>query len=79
MVTVCIWSTKKVTRCVTALYPPIAGQKSTLRDGNAHQNSRHFAKTMQSIWAGQPVALLAWLKDFEPETLQKRVIFYGQT
>lgn len=39
---------------------------------------RHFAKTMQSIWAGQPVALLAWLKNFEPETLQKRVIFYGQ-
>lgn len=37
---------------------------------------RHFAKTMQSIWAGQPVALLAWLKDFEPETLQKaRYIF----
>ncbi|WP_258556722.1 FGGY family carbohydrate kinase, partial [Klebsiella pneumoniae] len=33
-------------------------------------------KTMQSIWAGQPVALLAWLKDFEPETLQKaRYIF----
>lgn len=31
---------------------------------------------MQSIWAGQPVALLAWLKDFEPETLQKaRYIF----
>lgn len=28
-------------------------------------------KTMQSIWAGQPVALLAWLKDMEPETLQK--------
>lgn len=33
-------------------------------------------KTMQSIWAGQPVALLAWLKEFEPETLQKaRYIF----
>lgn len=31
---------------------------------------------MQSIWAGQPVALLAWLKEFEPETLQKaRYIF----
>lgn len=28
-------------------------------------------KTMQSVWAGQPVALLAWLKDNEPQTLQK--------
>ncbi len=77
MVTVCIWSTKKVTRCVTALYPPIAGQKSTLRDGNARQILTDILpKTMQSIWAGQPVALLAWLKNFEPETLQKaRYIF----
>ncbi|ELU1438437.1 MULTISPECIES: FGGY-family carbohydrate kinase [Providencia] len=33
-------------------------------------------KTMQSIWAGQPVALLAWLRDHEPESLQKaRYIF----
>lgn len=33
-------------------------------------------KTMQSIWAGQPVALLAWLKENEPETLCKaRYIF----
>ncbi|POT58502.1 carbohydrate kinase [Citrobacter amalonaticus] len=33
-------------------------------------------KTMQSIWAGQPVALLAWLKDNEPTTLAKaRYIF----
>ncbi|QGN38180.1 FGGY-family carbohydrate kinase [Klebsiella oxytoca] len=33
-------------------------------------------KTMQSIWAGQPVALLAWLQDNEPEALDKaRYIF----
>ncbi|MCS5874178.1 hypothetical protein LN650_26160 [Klebsiella pneumoniae subsp. pneumoniae] len=32
--------------------------------------------TMQSIWAGQPVALLAWLKDFEPETLQKSALYF---
>ncbi len=33
-------------------------------------------KTMQSIWAGQPVALLAWLQDNEPESLNKaRYIF----
>ena len=28
-------------------------------------------KTMQSLWAGQPNALLAWLKDHEPGTLKK--------
>lgn len=27
-------------------------------------------KTMQSIWAGQPVALLSWFKDNEPEVLK---------
>ncbi|EPC3762226.1 carbohydrate kinase [Klebsiella michiganensis] len=33
-------------------------------------------KTMQSIWAGQPVALLAWLKENEPEALNNaRYIF----
>jgi len=28
-------------------------------------------KTMQSLWAGQPMALLAWLKDNEPEVLKR--------
>lgn len=28
-------------------------------------------KTMQSIWAGQPVALLSWFKDNKPEILEK--------
>lgn len=28
-------------------------------------------KTMQSLWPGQPNALLAWLKDNEPETMKK--------
>ncbi len=28
-------------------------------------------KTMQSIWSGQPVALLAWFRDNNPEVLQK--------
>ncbi|MBU2699115.1 L-xylulokinase [Sporomusaceae bacterium BoRhaA] len=28
-------------------------------------------KTMQSIWAGQPVALLAWFRDHQPEVLEK--------
>ncbi|MCR2044494.1 FGGY-family carbohydrate kinase [Anaerosalibacter massiliensis] len=28
-------------------------------------------KTMQSIWAGQPVPLLAWFKDNNPEVLKK--------
>ncbi|QTF06508.1 carbohydrate kinase [Brenneria izadpanahii] len=28
-------------------------------------------KTMQSIWAGQPVALLAWLNDREPQAITK--------
>lgn len=38
--------------------------------------SEILPKTMQSIWAGQPVALLAWLKDHEPESLHKaRYIF----
>ncbi|WP_272580594.1 FGGY-family carbohydrate kinase [Providencia sp. PROV266] len=38
--------------------------------------SEILPKTMQSIWAGQPVALLAWLQDNEPESLEKaRYIF----
>ncbi|WP_026894394.1 FGGY-family carbohydrate kinase [Clostridiisalibacter paucivorans] len=28
-------------------------------------------KTMQSIWAGQPVALISWFKDNKPEVLEK--------
>lgn len=32
---------------------------------------RVFPKTMQSIWAGQPVPLLAWFKDNMPEVLKK--------
>ncbi len=28
-------------------------------------------KTMQSIWAGQPVALLAWLKDNHPKVIEE--------
>ena len=28
-------------------------------------------KTFQVIWAGQPVAILAWLRDNDPETLKK--------
>lgn len=28
-------------------------------------------KTMQSIWAGQPVPLLAWFKDNNPEVLER--------
>ncbi len=28
-------------------------------------------KTMQSVWPGQPVALLAWLLDHEPEVVQQ--------
>lgn len=30
-----------------------------------------LTKTMQSIWAGQPVPLLAWFKDNNPEVLEK--------
>lgn len=32
---------------------------------------RVLPKTMQSIWAGQPVALLAWFIDNKPEVLEK--------
>ncbi|MFC7395482.1 FGGY-family carbohydrate kinase [Scopulibacillus cellulosilyticus] len=28
-------------------------------------------KTMQSVWAGQPVALLAWLKDHDPAVIEQ--------
>lgn len=28
-------------------------------------------RTMQSVWAGQPVALLAWLNDHEPEVVKE--------
>lgn len=30
-------------------------------------------KTMQSLWPGQPPALLAWLRDHEPEVLERTV------
>lgn len=30
---------------------------------------RVFPKTLQSVWAGQPVAILAWFKDNNPEAL----------
>ena len=32
---------------------------------------RVLPKTMQSIWSGQPVALLAWFRDNKPEVLEK--------
>jgi L-xylulokinase len=32
---------------------------------------RVLPKIMQSIWAGQPVALLAWFRDHQPEILEK--------
>ena len=32
---------------------------------------RVLPKTMQQLWPGQPNAILAWLKDHEPEPLQK--------
>ncbi len=32
---------------------------------------RALPKTCQSVWAGQPVALLAWLRDQQPQTLER--------
>jgi L-xylulokinase len=32
---------------------------------------RVLPKTMQSLWAGQPVALLAWFRDHQPEVLRR--------
>ncbi|MEA1951626.1 MAG: FGGY family carbohydrate kinase, partial [Planctomycetota bacterium] len=32
---------------------------------------RLLPKTMQRLWPGQPNALLAWLKEYEPQALQK--------
>ena len=32
---------------------------------------RVLPRTMQSLWAGQPVALLAWLRDHRPDVLRK--------
>ncbi len=32
---------------------------------------RVLPKTMQSIWSGQPVALLAWFRDNDPDVLEK--------
>ena len=37
--------------------------------GETHD--RVLPKTMQSLWPGQPNAILAWLGDHEPESLQK--------
>jgi L-xylulokinase len=32
---------------------------------------RVLPRTMQSLWAGQPVALLAWFRDHRPEVLER--------
>lgn len=32
---------------------------------------RIFPKTMQSIWPGQPVAILAWFRDHQPQVIEK--------
>jgi L-xylulokinase len=32
---------------------------------------RVLPKTMQSLWAGQPAALLAWFKDHKPEVMER--------
>ena len=34
-------------------------------------HERVLPKTMQSLWPGQPNAILAWLKDHEPESLNR--------
>lgn len=34
-------------------------------------HKKQLPRTMQSIWAGQPAALLAWMKEFEPESYNK--------
>lgn len=37
---------------------------------NPRFESEILPKTMQSVWAGQPVALLAWLQDNKPEVIE---------
>ncbi len=80
MVTVCIWSTKKVTRCVTALYPPIAGQKSTLRDGNARQNSLPTFCQNDAVHLGRTTCRPASMAEgFRARDVAKSALyFYGQ-
>ncbi len=34
-------------------------------------HAKQLPRTMQSLWAGQPVALLAWIKDHEPENYKR--------
>lgn len=38
---------------------------------NNQYETEILPKTMQSVWAGQPVSLLAWLKKYEPEVLAR--------
>ena len=59
--------------------PVYAGIYSTDARGQAYVDGwyadgtfdRVLPKTMQSIWSGQPVALLAWFRDNNPEVLEK--------
>ncbi|MEW4282399.1 FGGY-family carbohydrate kinase [Priestia koreensis] len=39
--------------------------------GDSRFETEVLPKTMQSMWAGQPVALLAWLQDHNPEVLDR--------
>ncbi|MCX6995915.1 MAG: carbohydrate kinase, partial [Kiritimatiellaeota bacterium] len=46
--------------------------RSYVEKWQAHgEDAQARPKTMQSLWAGQPNALLAWLKDHEPEIMKK--------
>lgn len=40
-------------------------------ENSAEFEERILPKTMQSVWAGQPIALLAWLDMHEPEVREK--------
>ncbi|MEA1853544.1 FGGY-family carbohydrate kinase [Cytobacillus sp. OWB-43] len=39
--------------------------------GDSNFEEKVLPKTMQSVWAGQPVALLRWLKDYQPSVIEE--------
>ncbi|MED4027960.1 carbohydrate kinase [Priestia megaterium] len=46
--------------------------KDIIREWNDNGTAEHIlSKTMQSLWTGQPAALLAWLQKYESKTIEQ--------
>ena len=65
------WSTPRASRCARRSIPPIRGRGYVERWTAEGIGRAVRPKTMQTLWPGQPNALLAWLRDHEPEAFAR--------